>query len=490
MLRAGAEHVREQAEHGPRRPEQSGPGVLALLPGDSVTEHSLALPGGTLSYTATAGTFSLFDQSGARSGAVFYTAYVAKAADPATRPITFVFNGGPGAASAFLNLGAVGPRLAVFGADGRDASKVSLVDNPDTWLRFTDLVLIDPIGTGWSRTAKPDDAGAFWGVRADAESMAKVIALYVAKNNRVSSPKFIVGESYGGFRAAKVARALPEQQGMSVNGIIMLSPVLEGAFQFGGERFALGAALQLPSLAAAELERKGAFSKQVLADAEHFAMTDYLTTLAGPPLQGEAAKNFYARVAELTGLPEDVVARQRGFIDGAYVKNLHLSDKKIVSSYDATFAVDDPNPESAAAHGPDPILDGLVRSYGSAFVSYAREELGFKTDMTYELLNPEISDRWKWNSGGRSQPSVNSDLRELFALTPSFHLMIAHGYSDMVTPFSVTRYVLNHLPPGATAGRAQLRLYRGGHMFYLDPDSRKAFAADARTMYPSPELTR
>jgi carboxypeptidase C (cathepsin A) len=488
---AGAEHGREQAEHGRGRPEQSGPGVLALLPGDSVTEHSLALPGagGTLSYTATAGTFSLFDQSGARSAAVFYTAYVAKAADPATRPITFVFNGGPGAASAFLNLGAVGPRLAVFGADGRDGSKVRLVDNPDTWLRFTDLVLIDPIGTGWSRAATPDGGSAFWGVHADAESMAKVIALYVAKNNRVSSPKFIVGESYGGFRAVKVARALPEQQGISVNGIIMLSPVLEGAFQFGGERFALGAALQLPSLAAAELERRGAFSKQALADAEHFAMTDYLTTLAGPPLQGEAAKNFYARVAELTGLPEDVVARQRGFIHEAYLKNLHLSDKKIVSSYDATFAVDDPNPESAAARGPDPILDGLVRSYGSAFVSYAREELGFKTDMTYELLNEEISGRWKWNSG-HSQPSVNDDLRELFALTPSFHLMIAHGYSDMVTPFSVTRYVLDHLPPEATAGRAQLRLYRGGHMFYLDPDSRKAFAVDAQTMYPSPAVTR
>jgi carboxypeptidase C (cathepsin A) len=265
--------------------------------------------------------------------------------------------------------------------------------------------------------------------------------------------------------------------------------MLEGAFQFGGERFALGAALQLPSLAAAELERKGAFSRQALADAEHFAMTDYLTTLAGPPLQGEAAKSFYARVAELTGLPQDVVARQRGFIHDAYIKNLHLSDKKIVSSYDATFAVDDPDPESAAARGPDPILDGLVRSFGSAFVSYAREELGFKTDMTYELLNQEITGRWKWNSG-HSQPSASDDLRELFALTPSFHLMIAHGYSDMVIPFSVTRYVLDHLPPGATAGRAQLRLYRGGHMFYLDPDSRKAFAADARTMYPAPEATR
>jgi carboxypeptidase C (cathepsin A) len=485
--------VGERAGHGEQvrpggagREQQTGPGVLALLPGDAVTQHSIDLAGGgRLDYTATAGTFSLFDQSGERTAAVFYTAYVARSVDPARRPVTFVFNGGPGAASAFLNLGLVGPRLAEFGDSGRNGAQVRIVDNPETWLAFTDLVLIDPIGTGWSRTAKSDGSEAFWGVRADAESMAKVIALYVAKNGRVGSPKFILGESYGGFRAAKVARALQSEQGISVSGILMLSPMLEGAFQFGGSRFALGAALQLPSLAAAELERKGAFSKQALAQAEHFALTDYLTALAGPPLQGDAAKNFYARVAAMTGLPADVVARQRGFIDDAYVKDLHVGDRKIVSHYDATFAVDDPNPESPAARAPDPILDGFVRSYGGAFVSYAREELGFKTDMTYNLLNSEISSRWKWGEG-RAQPSVAEDLRVLLALTPSFRLMIAHGYSDMVTPYAVSRYVLDHLPVAETEERAQLKLYRGGHMFYLDPDSRKAFTADARTIYASP----
>ena len=467
-------------------PEQVGPGVLSLLPADSVTQHSIGVTGGgKLDYTVTAGTFSLFDQSGERSAAIFYTAYVAKPSGQANRPVTFVFNGGPGAASAFLNLGVVGPRLAQFGADGRDAAQVRLIDNPDTWLAFTDLVLIDPVGTGWSRAAKPDGNDAFWGVEADAESMAKVVALYVAKNARVSSPKFLLGESYGGFRAAKMARVLQDEQGISVNGILMLSPMLEGAFQFGGNRFALGAALQLPSLAAAELERKGTFSKEALAQAEHFALTDYLSTLAGPPLQGDAAKAFYARVAAMTGLPEETVARRRGFIGDSYVKDLHLNDRKIVSHYDATFAVDDPHPESPQARGPDPILDGLVRSYGSAFVAYARDELGFKTDMTYNLLNSETSGHWKWGRG-RIQPSVSDDLRALLALTPSFRLMVAHGYSDMVTPFEVSRYVLDHLPPSVASERTELRLYRGGHMFYLDPASRKAFTADARTMYVSP----
>jgi carboxypeptidase C (cathepsin A) len=467
------------------RQEQGGPGVLSLLPGDSVTEHSVDTSSGKLAYTATAGTFSLFDQSGERSAAVFYTAFVAKSNDPG-RPVTFVFNGGPGAGSAFLNLGLVGPRIASFG-NSYDGANVRLVDNPETWLAFTDLVLIDPVGTGWSRPAKPDGDSAFLGVHRDAESLAKVIALYVAKNGRVSSSKFILGESYGGFRAVKVARALQSNQGIVASGILMVSPMLEGEFHFGGDRFALGAALRLPSLAAAELERKGTFSTAALAQAEHFALTDYLSALAGPPLRGDAAHAFYARVAQMTGLPEDVIARERGFIRDTYVKNLRGNDHKIVSHYDATFAVDDPNPESETARGPDPFLDGFIRAYGSAFVAYARDELGFKTDMTYNLLASDISGKWDWQEGGgRSPPSAAEDLRELLALTPSFRLMIAHGYSDMVTPYSDSRYLLNHIPASVDGERAELRLYRGGHMFYVDPQSRKAFTADARTIYPAP----
>jgi carboxypeptidase C (cathepsin A) len=485
--RANRPEQSQQGGHEGGQPQQSGPGVLSLLPGDSVTEHTLPLASGKLAYTATAGTFSLFSQSGDRSAAVFYTAYVAKTDNPAARPLTFVFNGGPGAASAFLSLGLVGPRIAEFSMDGHDGASPRLVDNPDTWLAFTDLVLIDPVGTGWSRAAKPDGGSAFWGVRSDAESMAKVIALYVAKNGRSSSPKYILGESYGGFRAAKVARAVQNEQGIIVSGILMLSPMLDGAFQFGGDRFALGAALQLPSLAAAELERKGKFSMDALAQAEHFALTDYLSTLAGPPPKGAAAQKFYDRVSQITGLPADVIAEGRGFIRDDYIKNLRAGDHKIVSHYDATFASDDPYPESPVARGPDPILDGVVRAYGSAFVAYARDELGFKTDITYDLLASEISGRWEWQEGsGHGQPSVTDDLRVLLALTPSFHLMIAHGYSDMVTPYAVSRYVLDHLPPVGGEERTQLKLYRGGHMFYLDPASRKAFTADARTMYASP----
>ena len=481
----GEQSRQEQSVPYPGVTGQNAPGVLSLLPADSVTEHTIDTPSGKLAYTATAGTFTLFDQSGDRSAAVFYTAFVAKSNNPA-RPVTFVFNGGPGAGSAFLNLGLVGPRIATFG-NGFDGTNVHLIDNPETWLAFTDLVMIDPVGTGWSRAAKPDGGSAFWSVHRDAESLAKVIALYVAKSSRVSSPKYLLGESYGGFRAAKVARAVQNNQGIVISGVVMVSPMIEGQFQFGGEHFALGAALEFPSLAAAELERKGTFSATALAQAEHFALTDYLTALAGPPLRGDAAHAFYARVAQMTGLPEDVVARERGFIRDAFVKNLSAGDHKIVSHYDATFAVDDPNPESASARGPDPFLDGFIRAYGSAFVAYARDELGFKTEMTYNLLAPEISGKWDWeDGGGHSPPSAAEDLRQLLALTPSFRLMIAHGYSDMVTPYSVSRYVLNHMPPNVEGERTELKLYRGGHMFYTDPQSRKAFTADARALYASP----
>jgi len=482
----------EQRPSEQRQPEQRpndqrqappGPGVLRLLPGDAVTQHTVDMAGGKLDYTATAGTLSLYDQTGERSAAIYYTAFVAKGLGQ-NRPVTFVFNGGPGAASAFLNLGLVGPRIAQFALAGHDGSLTKLQDNPDTWLAFTDLVLIDPVGSGWSRPAKADGGSAFWGVRRDADSMAKAIALYVSGNARAASPKYILGESYGGFRAAKVAQALQEQQGIIISGIVMLSPLFDGALTFGGTRLALGAALQLPSLAAAELERKGTFSKEKLAEAERFALTDYLSTLAGAPPQGEAAHKFYGRVAALTGLPEEVVEKTRGFIRDSYVKNLEAGERKIVSHYDATFAVDDPYPDQATNRGPDPLLDGVVRAYGGAYAAYARDELGFKTEMTYILLASDISGKWDWDGGsGRFGANVVDDLRTLLSLTPSFRLLIAHGYSDMVTPYAVSRYVLDHLPQMGDPTRAQLRLYRGGHMLYLDPGSRHAFSSDAKAFY-------
>jgi carboxypeptidase C (cathepsin A) len=469
-------------------PQPGGQGVLRLLPPDAVSEKTWSSGGRTLAYTATAGTLALFDHNGDRLAAVFYTAYVAKGADVTRRPVTFAFNGGPGAASTYLNLGLAGPRIAEFGASGRDGAAARLVDNPDSWIAFTDLVMIDPIGTGWSRTAKPDGAKSFWGVQQDADVLAKVIALYVAKNGRAASPKYLLGESYGGFRAAKVATAMQRDQGLVASGIVMVSPMLEASFQWGTRQFALGAALQFPSLVATELDRSNTFTPAALQAAERFAMTEYLTTLAGPAPTGEKARTFYRRVADLTGLPLEVVARARGFVRSAYLQHLRARGHTF-SLYDATVTAPDPYPENTGHRGADPVLDGFTRALSGAFVGYAREELGFRTDMTYVLLAGDISGNWKWGDR-RDPPGVSDDLRSLLSLNPSFRLLIAHGRTDLVTPYGVSRYLIDHLPDpvardGGELERAQLKVYRGGHMFYFDRDSRGAFAADARAFYQS-----
>lgn len=453
-------------------------GILGLLPADSATQHVLKTPAGDLPYTATAGTLSLYGQDGKISAKIFYTAYVAKDGG-AKRPLTFAFNGGPGAASAYLNLGLVGPRILEFGPDNNDGSAPILKDNPESWLGFTDLVLIDPVGTGWSRAAGNDGNG-FWNVRADAEAMAKVITLYVQHNKRLGSAKFLLGESYGGFRAAKVATALKENQGVVVSGIIMLSPLIDSQFIFGGSDSPLVAAMQLPSLAAAELERKKAFSSDAVAKAETFAMTDYLVTMAGPQPAGATAVAFYSRLSTMTGIPKDEVTRTRGFLSNIYKKNVQPG--RIASPYDASYTVPDPYPELSYDGSDDPILDGFTRAYGAAFSAYARNELGYACDVTYNLLEEDVAKHWDWN-GNRATADATDDVRELLSTMPSFRLMIAHGYSDALTPFGASRYILNHLPPALAEHRTALKLYRGGHMFYTHPDSRRAMAADARKFY-------
>ena len=453
-------------------------GVLRLLPANATSEKQINIASRPFAYTVTAGTLALYDQGGDRLAAVFYTAYVAKGATAARRPITFAFNGGPGAASAFLHLGLVGPRIIEFGPDGRDGAAAKLRDNPETWLSFTDLVMIDPIGTGWSRTAKSDASNTFRSVSGDSESVAKAIALYVAHNSRTASPKYLLGESYGGFRAAKVARALQNDQGIIVSGIVMVSPMLEASFQWGSDRNPFNAALQFPSIVATELERTKQFTPQAFADVERFALTEYLSTLVGPKPTGEKAQAFYGQVAQLTGLPADTVAKSGGFIRDAYVKQLETQGVQ-VSNYDATFTIPDPVPGSELSRGGDPMLNGFVRALSGIFVGYARDELGFKTDITYTLLS---RDPWDWG-GGRQQPGVTNDLSALLTLDPSFRLLVAHGRSDLVTPYGVSRYLLDQLRPAAAPERVQLSTYRGGHMFYFNDEQRRAFTADVKLFY-------
>jgi carboxypeptidase C (cathepsin A) len=482
VLLSGPLHAQEGEQQQSSTAES---GIFSMLPADSVTQHVLKTANRALPYTATAGTLDLHGQDGAVSAKIFYTAYIAKDGG-ADRPLAFVFNGGPGAASAYLHLGIVGPKILNFGPQGNNATTPILTDNPESWLDFTDLVFIDPIGTGWSRATSEDRAKGYYGVKQDAETLAKVITLYVQHNNRLASPKYLVGESYGGFRAAKVATALKDSQGILVSGIMMLSPLIEAKLIFGATDYPLGAALQFPSLAAAELERKHAFSEDAVESAERFAMTDYLVSLAGPQPTGEAAHAFYARVAKLTGIPEAAVAKARGFVGDLYAKNVEAASGKIVSPYDAGYVAPDPYPDATFDRGEDPVLDGFTRAYGPAFASYAKNDLGYPCEMTYSLLNTEVNRKWDWtdgNSGTRADASVDDNIRILLSTIPSFRLMVAHGYSDVLTPYGASKYVLDHLPPTLADGRVALKLYRGGHMFYTSEASRLAATKDARDFF-------
>jgi carboxypeptidase C (cathepsin A) len=463
---------------------QAEAGILSLLPADATTEHVFRAASEDLSYTATAGTIDLIGQNAQRTAKIFYTAYVAK--NPASvRPITFAFNGGPGAASAYLHLGLIGPRIVDFSDPDAAGRMPRLVDNPESWLPFTDLVFIDPVGTGWSRAASDEIARNFYGVRQDAESLAKFIALYIQRNNRLSSPKYLVGESYGGFRAAKVASAMKDGQGLLTSGIVMVSPFLDGRFLSNSDD-PLSAALQLPSLGAARLERDQAFAPEKLAEIESFAMKDYLTMLAGPSPVGDLAQAFYRRVSDITGISIDAVERTRGFVGDIYNKEA-AGEGRVVSPYEASHVVTDAYPEAPYNQTDDPILDGYTRAYAPAFASYARNELGYQSEITYTLLNEEVNRRWEWNGsrGGdsRALSSAAGDMRDLLSVIPGLRIVVAHGLADALTPYGASRYVIEHLPPNLVGDRVALRTYSGGHMFYTRPGSRRAFAADVKTFY-------
>jgi carboxypeptidase C (cathepsin A) len=466
------------APNSPANSDNNPQSVLQLLPPDAVSEKRIVIGGKPFAYTVTAGTLSLYNQSGTRTAAVFYTAYVAKGAP--NRPITFAFNGGPGAASAYLHLGLAGPRIADFGPDGRDGARPKLRDNPETWLAFTDLVMIDPVSTGWSRPATPDSGKPFMNVQGDADSVAKVISLYISNNNRNASQKFLLGESYGGFRAAKVARALHNDHGIIVSGIVMVSPMLETSFQWGrSERDPFRAALVFPSFVATELDRTKKFTPQAMAEVERFALTDYLSTLAGTPPTGEKAKEFYGKIAKMTDLPIETVIKSGGYVQSAYLASLRSKGIQ-TSSYDASFRASDPYADSMYSTWQDPMLDGYLKALAPAFISYARDELGFKTEITYMLLNRRTG--WEWRNAG-DRPGTSDDLRSMLGVEPSFRLLVAHGRSDLVTPYGINRYLLDQIRPPATPDRVTLRTYSGGHMFYFNDVERRAFTAEAKLFY-------
>jgi carboxypeptidase C (cathepsin A) len=455
------------------------------LPAAVTTQHVVDLPGRSLHFHAIAGAIPLSDaQSGEPQADVAYAAFLLDGADAATRPISFVVNGGPGAASAWLDLGAMGPWRLNFGAPPYSPSAPAIpVDNAETWLDFTDLVFIDPPGTGYSRIlAKGETARRhFYSVEGDIEALAVVIRKWLAENKRLESPKFIVGESYGGFRAPKLARRLQDQEGVGVSGIVMISPVIDFSW-FEGANNPLTFATRLPSQAAAARGLEGADGREKLADVETYAAGPYMTDL----LRGESDPAALARmseaVARFTGLDPAFVRRLGGRIDPAsFARERGRAEEKVSSLYDAGVTGFDPSPHAASSEYSDPVLDAVKTPLASAMADLTAGRLGWPVDARYEILSEAISRQWDWD-GGKGKTQALSDMKQALALDPRFRVLIAHGLTDQVTPYFASKLLIDQIPPMGDAARVRLKVYGGGHMLYLHDASRAALREDARRL--------
>ncbi|PNG27109.1 S10 family peptidase [Methylocella silvestris] len=454
------------------------------LPPPATTLQSVALPGRALRFKAVASAIRLSEaQSGEAQADVATVAYSLEGQDSAKRPVAFVVNGGPGAASAWLNLGALGPwRLDLGKEPVSPSAPAALVGNAETWLDFADLVFIDPPLTGYSRIlAKGDGARRqFLSVDGDIEALAVVMRKWLTSNQRLESPKFIVGESYGGFRAPKLARRLQENEGVGIKGIILISPVIDFSW-FEAANSPLPVMTQLPSLAAAGRGLKPADAK-ALDEVEAFASGPYLTDLLRSERDPAALTRIVDGVARLTGLEPAFVRRLGGRVDpSSFAREAGRAEAKIFSRYDMTIAGFDPSPHAADTNFSDPVLDATKTPFASAMANLTATKLGWPVDARYEILNESVSRQWNWD-GGRGKNQSLSDLSQALAIDPEFRVLIVHGLTDLVTPYFASKLLIGQIPPFGDPGRVALKIYEGGHMPWLRDGARAALRDDARKL--------
>jgi carboxypeptidase C (cathepsin A) len=455
---------------------------LPPLPADASVKQVTHVAGKTLSYTATVGSIPVRDEKGKIVGEVVYNAYVLDGPKNPNRPVTFAYNGGPGAASVYLNLGAIGPKRVQFGAQGDVPSdSAQLVDNPGTWLDFTDLVFIDPIGTGFSRSLvdKDETKKRFWSIKPDIEYLSRVAYDWLVKNGRMASPKYVAGESYGGFRAPRITRYLQTELGVGVSGVVMVSPYLEPPADQAPDFSPMPWVITLPSMAAANYERKGnTLSPAQMADVENYTRSEFVTDLMKGRRDPDAVNRLVDHVTEYTGLDEETVRRAGGRIESrAFLRDLYRRQGRIGSWYDSNVTTEDPFPWSPEQRTGDPILDALIAPTTSAMVDFDTRVVGWKVSARYNALSNEVGENWE--KGVELQDSV-TDLRQAIATDPKMRVMIAHGYDDLSCPYFASRLIVDQLPD---PNRIRLNIYPGGHMFYSRPGSQSAFRHDVMALY-------
>jgi carboxypeptidase C (cathepsin A) len=479
----------------PARPAASQSLQGFQLPARVETQHAITLAGRSFNYRAVAERIGLVDQKGEASASIFVVSYLmgSSGAPPHDkRPVAFFFNGGPGAASVYLHLGAAGPRILDTPPNGAVPNPpFRLIDNQSTWLAFTDLVFVDPVGTGFSRAEGKDDNKnkPFWNVQGDLESLAGVVRRWLDLHNRWRSPVFLVGESYGGFRAPALARILSQDVGVAVNGLVLVSPALDSEILHPDISNTLGPAFELPSEAAssAALDRKS--PTDAAAAAEKFALSDYLLGLTGMTGIPAETDPFIARVAALTGLPGWIVLRERGRISAEdFVRERRSSEHEILSRYDATVT----RPGSASPwddHAGDPILDTGRAAFNAAFEDYSISELGYRTEAPYRVLADNVSQKWNWDGARKGEAGLGlplTSLQQALLARPQTKVLIVNGRYDLVTPYLGSRWLVDQLSlPPAVRADIRLKVYEGGHMMYMRPNSRAALFADAEQLFAS-----
>ncbi len=439
---------------------------------------------------------------------MFCVSYIAKT--DTERPITFVFNGGPGASSVYLHLGALGPRRIQCLENGQPTPPpYPLIDNPQSWLQFTDLVFIDPIGTGFSRMIKKkptegkDEKSSeekkeseYWQVKRDLESLGEFIRRYLSTNHRWESQIYIAGESYGGFRAAKLAKMVQEAYGVPLSGTIIISPAMEFTLLDGSDYDVLMWVDVFPTMAVIAKEhgksrksREGEESKAYRERAAEFAIKQLLPVLAVGAMYGEKNRvNVLNQAADFIGIPREVMQVKNGRVTIEYfVKNLLRKEQLHIGLYDGCLTVADPYPGRENWSGPDPTLHQLERVFSAGINTQLRKHIGLDSDREYDLISLDVNKKWKVDTKEHaldSQVGATDDLRYGMSLNPDMKVYLTHGIYDLVTPwFSSER--ITHLMNLTDEQKAQMtvKYYIGGHMFYTREESRKEFFRDIRAFY-------